>query len=166
MDEKVTLFLFSVEICDAIKHYIDGLLFFEIFILLAYVPPFTSSLASAKPINSVMMIYKYWDSITKEDLEFSVGNKATVWEVKDDPSLKGTSLRPLGSPSFLLLTKTIEATQEEMANYPNTNAGQYDPYTQQPQRRGASQRKYSQKGQGYGGRGYEQQQDHEGGQQY
>jgi hypothetical protein len=35
-----------------------------------------------------MMVYKYWDSITKEDLEFSVGNKATVWEV-NDPLLKG-----------------------------------------------------------------------------
>lgn len=30
-----------------------------------------------------MMVYKYWDSITKEDLEFSVGSKAAVWEVKD-----------------------------------------------------------------------------------
>ncbi|KAG5349929.1 Chitin synthase, class 7 [Termitomyces sp. Mn162] len=29
------------------------------------------------------MVYKYWDSITKEDLEFSVGSKAAVWEVKD-----------------------------------------------------------------------------------
>lgn len=56
------------------------------------------------------MIYKYWDSITvclpellmlpllcscvfpcddqREDLEFSVGSKATVWEVKD-PLLAG-----------------------------------------------------------------------------
>jgi hypothetical protein len=31
-----------------------------------------------------MMVYKYWDSITKEDLEFSVGGKANVWEIKDD----------------------------------------------------------------------------------
>jgi len=30
-----------------------------------------------------MMVYKYWDSITREDLEFSVGSKAAVWEVKD-----------------------------------------------------------------------------------
>jgi hypothetical protein len=29
-----------------------------------------------------MMVYKYWDSITKEDLEFSVGSKQAVWEVK------------------------------------------------------------------------------------
>ncbi|KAH8834073.1 chitin synthase III catalytic subunit-domain-containing protein [Flagelloscypha sp. PMI_526] len=57
---QVLLFAFSIEICTTIKHYID----------------------------CVMMVYKYWDSITKEDLEFSVGNKATVWEV-NDPLLKG-----------------------------------------------------------------------------
>ena len=30
-----------------------------------------------------MMVYKYWDSITKEDLEFSVGAKQGNWEVKE-----------------------------------------------------------------------------------
>jgi len=69
---QVVLFAFSVTICDAIKHYIDGLFFFELCMLL-----------------SVMMVYKYWDSITKEDLEFSVGSKAAVWEVKD-PLLAGS----------------------------------------------------------------------------
>jgi len=63
---QVILFAFSVTICDAIKHYIDGLFFFTLCMLL-----------------SVMMVYKYWDSITREDLEFSVGSKASVWEVKD-----------------------------------------------------------------------------------
>lgn len=63
---QVVLFGFSVEICDAVKHYIDGLFFFTVCMLL-----------------SVMMVYKYWDSITKEDLEFSVGSKAAVWEVKE-----------------------------------------------------------------------------------
>lgn len=63
---QVVLFAFSVTICDAVEHYIDGLFFFALCMLL-----------------SVMMVYKYWDSITKEDLEFSVGSKATVWEVKD-----------------------------------------------------------------------------------
>lgn len=63
---QVVLFAFSVSICDAVKHYIDGLFFFTVCMLLA-----------------VMMVYKYWDSITKEDLEFSVGSKAAVWEVKD-----------------------------------------------------------------------------------
>ncbi|ETW87721.1 hypothetical protein HETIRDRAFT_407264 [Heterobasidion irregulare TC 32-1] len=68
---QILLFAFSVTICDAIKHYIDGLFFFTLCMLL-----------------SVMMVYKYWDSITREDLEFSVGSKATVWEVKD-PLLAG-----------------------------------------------------------------------------
>jgi Chitin synthase export chaperone len=44
---QVLLFAFSVTICNAIKHYIDGLFFFTLCMLL-----------------SVMMIYKYWDSIT------------------------------------------------------------------------------------------------------
>lgn len=63
---QVVLFGFSVTICDHVDHYIDGLFVFSLCILL-----------------SVMMVYKYWDSITKEDLEFSVGSKAAVWEVKD-----------------------------------------------------------------------------------
>lgn len=44
---QVLLFAFSVTICTAIKHYLDGLFFFTLCILL-----------------SVMMVYKYWDSIT------------------------------------------------------------------------------------------------------
>ncbi|KAI0005351.1 chitin synthase export chaperone [Russula compacta] len=68
---QILLFAFSATICDAIKHYIDGLFFFTLCMLL-----------------SVMMVYKYWDSITREDLEFSVGSKAAVWEVKD-PLLAG-----------------------------------------------------------------------------
>lgn len=68
---QVILFAFSNMICDAVKHYIDGLFLFQLCMLL-----------------SVMMVYKYWDSITKEDLEFSVGSKQAVWEVKD-PLLAG-----------------------------------------------------------------------------
>jgi len=63
---QVILYQFSVRICDTVKHYIDGLFFGTICTLLA-----------------VMMVYKYWDSITKEDLEFSVGSKQNVWEVKE-----------------------------------------------------------------------------------
>lgn len=44
---QILLFAFSATICDAIKHYIDGLFFFTLCMLL-----------------SVMMVYKYWDSIT------------------------------------------------------------------------------------------------------
>ncbi|KAG0345211.1 Chitin synthase, class 7 [Podila humilis] len=63
---QVILYVFSLDICDFAKHYIDGLFFGTIATLL-----------------SVMMVYKYWDSITKEDLEFSVGSKQNVWEVKE-----------------------------------------------------------------------------------
>jgi len=62
----VSEFVFAREICELCGHYIDGLFFGVTFILLA-----------------VMMVYKYWDSITKEDLEFSVGKNQTVWEIKD-----------------------------------------------------------------------------------
>ena len=63
---QVILYVFSLDICIFAKHYIDGLFFGTIATLL-----------------SVMMVYKYWDSITKEDLEFSVGSKQNVWEVKE-----------------------------------------------------------------------------------
>ncbi|KAK8058602.1 chitin synthase export chaperone [Apiospora phragmitis] len=56
----------SSTICNATSHYLDGLFFATICNLLA-----------------VMMVYKYWDSITKEDLEFSVGMRMNNWEVKD-----------------------------------------------------------------------------------
>ncbi|PFH46491.1 hypothetical protein AMATHDRAFT_7746 [Amanita thiersii Skay4041] len=78
---QVLLFAFSVTICDAIKHYIDGLFFFTLCMLL-----------------SVMMVYKYWDSITKEDLEFSVGSKAAVWEVKDPVLAPGGAAPGGGGP--------------------------------------------------------------------
>lgn len=72
------------------------------------------------------MVYKYWDcessrfcrqgrargvadfvswgiAITKEDLEFSVGSKASVWEVKDP--LLPVSFQPFSgrSGAFLML---------------------------------------------------------------
>jgi len=63
---QVILYAFSTTICNAVQHYLDGLFFATICNLLA-----------------VMMIYKYWDSITREDLEFSVGTKQNNWEVKE-----------------------------------------------------------------------------------
>lgn len=35
----------------------------------------------------VMMVYKYWDSITKEDLEFSVGSKSMAWDGQNNQPL-------------------------------------------------------------------------------
>ncbi|CAK7896943.1 chitin synthase export chaperone [[Candida] anglica] len=48
---------FSKEICNGCKHYIDGLFF-----------------GSLCNIFAIMMIYKFWDMITSDDLEFSVAN--------------------------------------------------------------------------------------------
>ena len=61
---QVILYALSTRICEAISHYVDGMFFATVCNLLA-----------------VMMIYKYWDSITKEDLEFSVGTRPGNWVV-------------------------------------------------------------------------------------
>ncbi|OJK01228.1 chitin synthase export chaperone [Aspergillus aculeatinus CBS 121060] len=63
---QVLLYAFSDAICDNVQHYMDGLFFATLCNLLA-----------------VMMVYKFWDYITKEDLEFSVGIKPNTWEVKE-----------------------------------------------------------------------------------
>nr|KAJ3419753.1 Chitin synthase, class 7 [Polyrhizophydium stewartii] len=63
---QVLNFAVSPRICDLAKHYVDGTFFGTMATLLA-----------------VMMVYKYWDSITKEDLEFAVGGKSNNWEIND-----------------------------------------------------------------------------------
>ncbi|KAI9678700.1 MAG: Chitin synthase, class 7 [Caeruleum heppii] len=63
---QVLLYVFGQRICEGAQHYLDGL--------------FISTTCN---LLAVMMVYKYWDSITKEDLEFSVGTKANNWEVKE-----------------------------------------------------------------------------------
>jgi len=122
---QVVLFFFSVTICDAVEHYIDGLFFFTLCMLL-----------------SVMMVYKYWDSITKEDLEFSVGSKAAVWEVKD-PLLAGAGAN----------TDYVEEDQSYYQGGPPASlvggvSGQQW-YNQQQQ-----QQQQQQRGAPQGGRGY------------
>ncbi|ELU43353.1 chitin synthase export chaperone [Rhizoctonia solani AG-1 IA] len=42
----------------------------------------------------------YWDSITGDDLEFSVGNKAGMWEIKDEPPAFGVNKYVDNSPSM------------------------------------------------------------------
>ncbi|MCJ1344763.1 Chitin synthase, class 7 [Peltigera leucophlebia] len=88
---QVILYVFSETICNNVQHYLDGLFFATICNLLA-----------------VMMVYKYWDSITKEDLEFSVGTKQGNWEVKEllpeedrraGPYLDGNELMESTAPS-------------------------------------------------------------------
>ncbi|KAK9721717.1 Chitin synthase, class 7 [Basidiobolus ranarum] len=62
---QVILMLFSLEICESTSHYLDGL--------------FLSVLCT---LFAVMMIYKYWDSITRDDLEYTVDCRADHWELK------------------------------------------------------------------------------------
>lgn len=62
----VSMFALSDKICHITGHYTDGI--------------FVGTICN---LLSVMMVYKYWDSITKEDLEFSVGSKMNTWELKD-----------------------------------------------------------------------------------
>ena len=40
---------------------------------------------------AVMMVYKFWDSITKEDLEFTIAVKSGIWEIRD-PLLSDVAL--------------------------------------------------------------------------
>lgn len=73
---QVIMYIFSVPICEQAKHYMDGLLFGNICNLLA-----------------VMMVYKYWDSITKEDLEFALDSRRQYWQaltqVREDDEKDG-----------------------------------------------------------------------------
>lgn len=62
----ILMYGFNNPICENVNHYIDGTFF--------------GALCS---LFSVMMVYKYWDSITKEDLEFSVGARHTNWDAKE-----------------------------------------------------------------------------------
>ncbi|ORX64183.1 hypothetical protein K493DRAFT_327538 [Basidiobolus meristosporus CBS 931.73] len=54
---------FGSEVCELVSHYTDGLFF--------------TVLAT---LFSVMMIYKYWDSLTNEDLEYSLDYQPGVWD--------------------------------------------------------------------------------------
>ncbi|QIW94633.1 hypothetical protein AMS68_000151 [Peltaster fructicola] len=63
---QVLLYVFSDTICNGASHYIDGVF-----------------LATLCNLLAVMLVYKFWDSITKEDLEFSVGQRQNNWEVKE-----------------------------------------------------------------------------------
>jgi hypothetical protein len=65
-----SVFAFSNHICRYAAHYVDGMFLGSTFVLL-----------------SVMMVYKFWDSITTEDLEFSVGGSPQVWHMQNTMDL-------------------------------------------------------------------------------
>lgn len=81
---QVVLYGFSDAICEKVAHYIDGLFFVTLANLLSVMMVYKVS-KSFPSWNwwTLTDIQKYWDSITKEDLEFSVGVKQNNWEVKD-----------------------------------------------------------------------------------
>lgn len=54
---QVITYVFNNDVCEGASHYIDGLFF-----------------GSLCNVFTVMMLYKFWDMITVDDLEFSVAN--------------------------------------------------------------------------------------------
>jgi len=82
-------YFLSEIICEMGHHYLDGLFWGVVFTLL-----------------SVMMVYKYWDSITKEDLEFSVGGKTNVWEIKD-PMINDEEMMALAEEHYKLKQQVL-----------------------------------------------------------
>ncbi|EGG01774.1 uncharacterized protein MELLADRAFT_117700 [Melampsora larici-populina 98AG31] len=107
----VLIYGFSQTICDAITHYVDGLFFSQLCFLL-----------------SVMMVYKYWDSITKEDLEFSVGSKQAVWDIsakegllsQDEPNHFYSQTSGMFSP----LHSQLQTPNQQMGYPPHGGNGQ------------------------------------------
>jgi hypothetical protein len=92
----VFMFVVGTSICQSANHYVDGVFFGTIFFLLG-----------------VMMVYKYWDSITKEDLEFAVGGKTNTWEIRD-PMLSDEQMMLLASEHQRLKKEMVPVTPESI----------------------------------------------------
>lgn len=82
---QVILYVFSDTICENVQHYLDGLFFATICNLLAVMMVYKVCIINLRTfIAGLTKLWnQYWDSITKEDLEFSVGTKQGNWEVKE-----------------------------------------------------------------------------------
>lgn len=87
---------------------------------------------------------QYWDSITKEDLEFSVGTKQNNWEVKEtlldpgDDNRNSTYLASRGSMYDLSGPGARSSVYESSLDYPSSIGNKDYPqsigsYQQQPQ---------------------------------
>lgn len=83
------LLVFSNQLCYLASHYIDGMFLGNLFILLA-----------------VMMVYKYWDSITAEDMEFCVGGAPHIWHLSNTMELAGAKELPNSAPESASGTRT------------------------------------------------------------
>lgn len=64
---QVIVYIFSGRVCTGTSHYADGLLF-----------------GSMGNLFAVMMVYKFWDVITAEDLEFLVAKVARGYSNEDE----------------------------------------------------------------------------------
>lgn len=93
----ICLFVVSDQICFGTKRYIDGLFFGSVCMLL-----------------SVMMVYKYWDSITKEDLEFSVGGNGNNWTI-NDPLLNDEAMMELEKESNFIYAQQQQNLYQQPA---------------------------------------------------
>jgi len=80
---QVLLYAFGDKLCDKVYHYLDGLFFSSICNLLGVMMVYKVRLQIPDHFCQKLTRKQYWDSITKEDLEFSVGTKTNVWEVKE-----------------------------------------------------------------------------------
>ncbi|KAI9810310.1 MAG: Chitin synthase, class 7 [Pycnora praestabilis] len=99
---QVVLYVFSTTVCNGAAHYLDGLFIATICNLLA-----------------VMMVYKYWDSITREDLEFSVGTKQNNWEVKEllPEEDRRTTIYGLDNPPSDYASSMYGNSNHRLSNY-------------------------------------------------
>jgi len=81
---QILLYAFSETICSNVQHYMDGLFFATLLNLLAVMMVYKVCI---KPSGCALLLIltcsKFWDAITQEDLEFSVGQRPNNWEVKD-----------------------------------------------------------------------------------
>jgi hypothetical protein len=80
---QVLLYQFSDVICNNVQHYLDGLFFATFCNLLAVMMIYKVSRLHYFVVYIYLTFFQFWDSITKEDLEFSVGVKPNTWEVKE-----------------------------------------------------------------------------------
>jgi membrane-bound inhibitor of C-type lysozyme len=83
---QVILYAFSSQICVAVSHYLDGLFFATVCNLLGVMMVYKVQKqfkAQDSVYDTWLITLQYWDSITKEDLEFSVGTRMNNWEVKE-----------------------------------------------------------------------------------
>jgi hypothetical protein len=80
---QIILYVFGEMICESASHYLDGLFFGTVCNLLAVMMVYKVRNPISTRQGLCANVQQFWDSITKEDLEFSVGIKTNNWEVKE-----------------------------------------------------------------------------------